>query len=399
MENWFTPTEPGALPAARKVLVLAPHPDDEIFGCGGAIALYAQQAVPVHVHILTDGGGYAPQSQRAAISATRHAESRQALAGLGAGIDCEFGPYQDRGLLTESGLIAHMLALLEQHQPQVVIAPSPWEIHPDHQACARAAAAAVTLWRRRVQADVGLMLYEIGSPLRANLLLDITSVWDVKEQAMQSFASQLEQQDYIRHVQGLNSYRTYTLPREVRYAEAYHFLSTDDIAAMDKGTDPGLAAHNLAAQYVDRWVESALQSASVHAEGLQQALLVQKEHGRQLELQRDQRALQREEENLQHHRDILWHQQEIQHHIQLHQQQVEQLGRESQLQQQENLRLQNEIQQLQQHVLAAEDALQQQRLAHEQQLQQTLQVIQTMHESRSWRITAPLRALGAWFRR
>lgn len=370
MESWFAPTQPGALPAAHKVLVLAPHPDDEIFGCGGAIALYAGQAVPVHVHILTDGAGYAQEAQRAQIRATRQQESRLALARLGNGIDCDFGPYQDRALLQEGSLIAHMLALLEQHAPGLVIAPSAWEIHPDHQACARAAAAAVALWQRRTQADVGLMLYEIGSPLRPNLLLDITAVWEAKEQAMQSFASQLEQQDYIRHVQGLNSYRTYTLPPAVRYAEAYQHLSGDDMAAMHRAADDAPAIPNLAAQCMDHWVESALQSASVHAEGLQQALLVQREHSAALELQREQREQQRDQESLRHQQ-------------------------ENQLHQQENLRLQLENQQLQQHLVASENALRQQLLAHEQ----AAQALQGMHASTSWRITAPLRMLGGWLKR
>lgn len=419
MENWFTPTEPCALPAARKVLVLAPHPDDEIFGCGGAIALYARQAVPVHVHILTDGGGYAPQAQRAQIRATRQIESRQALAGLGSGIDCEFGTFQDRALLKESGLIAHVVALLEQHRPQLVIAPSPWEIHPDHQACARAAAAAVMLWRRKAQVDVGLMLYEIGSPLRANLLLDITSVWEAKERAMQSFASQLQQQDYLRHIEGLNAYRTYTLPREVRYAEAYHHLSADDLSAMDNGSDPAALARNLAAQAMDRWMESALQSASVHVEDQQRALLAQLEHSAQLELQREHRALQREQENQQHQQEIQRHQQERQHlqqdvqqlqeesrklqrDIQELQQEIQRLQQDNQQHLQENQRLHLESQhlhQLQQHGLARENLLQQQLLAQERQTQQALDAMQTMHQSRSWRITAPLRKLGGWFRR
>ena len=374
MESWFAPTQPGVLPAARKVLVLAPHPDDEIFGCGGAIALYARQAVPVHVHILTDGAGYAQQAQRAQIRATRQEESRLALARLGSGIHCEFGPYQDRALLQESSLIAHMVALLEQHAPELVIAPSPWEIHPDHQACARAAAAAMALWQRRTQADVGLMLYEIGSPLRPNLLLDITSVWEAKEQAMQSFASQLEQQDYIRHVQGLNSYRTYTLPPAVRYAEAYHHLSGADMAAMECGADEAPAAPTLAARCMDHWVESALQSASVHAEGLQQALLVQREHSTQLELQRDQRAQEREQENLRHQQ-------------------------ETQLHQQENLRLQQENQRLQQSLISSENALREQLQTHEQAYAQVVQALQGMHASTSWRITAPLRMLGGWLKR
>ena len=85
MEKWFTPIEASALPAAQKVLVIAPHPDDEIFGCGGAIACYAKSSVPVHVHILTDGAGYAPDAKRSQIREIRNAESTQALATLGAG--------------------------------------------------------------------------------------------------------------------------------------------------------------------------------------------------------------------------------------------------------------------------------------------------------------------------
>ena len=40
----------------KRVLVFAPHPDDETIGCGGSLALHAKAGDPVKVVILTDGG-------------------------------------------------------------------------------------------------------------------------------------------------------------------------------------------------------------------------------------------------------------------------------------------------------------------------------------------------------
>lgn len=343
MEKWYAPTEPAKLPDADKVLVLAPHPDDEVFGCGGAIALYAERSAAVHVHVLTDGAGYAPDHARAAMHATRQSESENALQQLGDGIEHSFASYKDRCLLQESGLIAHFLQLLEQQCPQVVIAPSPWEIHPDHQATARAALAAVLQWMARMPSLApGLMFYEIGSPLQVNMLVDITSVWALKEQAMRSFPSQLTQQDYVRHIAGLNAYRTYTLSGDVLQAEAFHHLPAKTLLGMSLGGVQGGSADvrqdMVVGRCMDPWTESVLQSASVHAEELQRALVARTQaHDQLLE----------------------------QHHALQHQ-----------------LQHQRESMQQRQHAL-------------EQELQACEQMVKAMRASSSWRITAPLRALKA----
>ena len=39
----------------EKVIVFAPHPDDETFGCGGAIAAHCKHGDQVKVIILTNG--------------------------------------------------------------------------------------------------------------------------------------------------------------------------------------------------------------------------------------------------------------------------------------------------------------------------------------------------------
>jgi LmbE family N-acetylglucosaminyl deacetylase len=42
----------------RKILVIAPHPDDEVLGCGGTIAKYTKQGDEVYLCIVTKG--YSP---------------------------------------------------------------------------------------------------------------------------------------------------------------------------------------------------------------------------------------------------------------------------------------------------------------------------------------------------
>lgn len=280
MEKWLTPIEASHLPVAQSVLVLAPHPDDEIFGCGGALALYSQQAeTAVHVHILTDGAGYAEAGQRTAIFSVRKQESIQALQDVNSCITVDFGAYEDRSLSQHSNLVTHIQKLLMQHQPQVVLLPSPWEVHPDHLAACRAGWAAVLLHSQGAlhpSADISLLFYEIGSPLKANMLVDITSVWGQKKAAMQRFGSQQLVQDYARHIEGLNNYRTYTLPADVHQAEAYHQITSADVARAACAASEDLRASSvdaIAALCMNRWVETVLHNASVHAEDLQRSLI------------------------------------------------------------------------------------------------------------------------------
>ena len=55
MEQRLIPYEATLNFAKGRLLVLAPHPDDEVFGCGGAIMRQMGAGGIVHVIILTDG--------------------------------------------------------------------------------------------------------------------------------------------------------------------------------------------------------------------------------------------------------------------------------------------------------------------------------------------------------
>ena len=213
LESDFIPYSASQGLPAQVVLVLAPHPDDEVFGCGGAIARHVSAGIPVYVVVLTDGALYGD-------AGARQRESIDAARVLGYGAP-EFWNYPDRGLRCGEALVQRLVSKIVQTGADLVYAPSPWEIHPDHRQAQLLALEAV----RRCAANVQLAFYEIGAPLRPNVMLDITDLLDTKEAAMRCFESQLKQQDYVVHIQALNRYRTYTLGVDIKAAEAFWLVS------------------------------------------------------------------------------------------------------------------------------------------------------------------------------
>ena len=210
---------------ASSVLVFAPHPDDEVFGCGGSLKKHSLARVPIKVIIVTDGNcGLANSQSNLTTPNIRQEESQKAAKILGYGSPTFWG-LSDRELHFEEALIRKILELLKETRADLVYGPSLYEIHPDHRHLSWALVEAL----RRYDRDIVLAMYEIGAPFRPNTLLDVTDVWTFKKEAMATFKSQIENQPYHEQIAGLNRYRTYTLPKDVERAEAYFIVSSTEI--------------------------------------------------------------------------------------------------------------------------------------------------------------------------
>jgi len=208
------------------VLILAPHPDDEVFGCGGAIMRHVAAGDPITVIVLTDGGGFqAAGPEREDSVAQRRQESQAAAALLGYG-EPVFWEYRDRELRYDEALVRRLCTTITMTDAHWMYAPSPYELHPDHRHLGLAALEAT----RRQGGALALAFYEVGAPLPPNHLLDISDLLERKRQAMGCFTSQLSVQAYDRHVEALNRYRTYTLPREIEAAEGYWVIDSNTVA-------------------------------------------------------------------------------------------------------------------------------------------------------------------------
>lgn len=207
------PYSPAQLRGER-LLVFAPHPDDEVIGCGGLIAQHRREGRAVRVIVATDGSG-------AGEAALREEESRRGLDKIDPAIELEFLRFPDRGLGDDA--LPRIREELVAFRPDLVLVPSPVEIHPDHLTLARLVIETIqrdeTLFAELGTARVAF--YEVSQPLRPNAIVDITDVAETKYAAIAEHASQLAYRDYLAYARGLNAYRTMTLPAECKAAEAY----------------------------------------------------------------------------------------------------------------------------------------------------------------------------------
>ncbi|MGH7898340.1 MAG: PIG-L family deacetylase [Candidatus Binatia bacterium] len=224
-EEALIPYHPSDLRGER-VLVFAPHPDDETFGCGGSIVLHRRHGDPVRVVFVTSGerGDWQGGSDPEALRMLREAEAGRALSFLGVE-EWEFWRIPDRGVEADGALAARIADAVRAFQPSLIYAPAPLEVHPDHRALAHALRAALRGWADELR--VGF--YEVGYTAPVNTLVDVSAVWDVKEKAVRAYASQLGGPNYLAVTEGLSKFRTLTLGREVQAAEGFRVIAVEAI--------------------------------------------------------------------------------------------------------------------------------------------------------------------------
>jgi LmbE family N-acetylglucosaminyl deacetylase len=132
-------------------LVIAAHPDDPDFGCGGTIATLTAGGERVVYCIVTDGaaGGFDPTMPRPSVREIREREQRAAGAVLGVD-EIHFLGRPDGCVVADRSLRVDLARVIRQVRPDRVIAHSPIRTlrayrreHPDHLAVGEASMGAV----------------------------------------------------------------------------------------------------------------------------------------------------------------------------------------------------------------------------------------------------------------
>ena len=131
-------------PAVERVVVVAPHPDDETLAIGGLLSILARREVAVTIVAVTDGEASHPRSptvSRNEMAVRRGAEQVRALAELGGAPRVIRLGIADGGAAAARGAIEDLLAPAVAGA-QLCFAPYCQDGHPDHDAVGAAARAA-----------------------------------------------------------------------------------------------------------------------------------------------------------------------------------------------------------------------------------------------------------------
>jgi LmbE family N-acetylglucosaminyl deacetylase len=208
-------------PERGRVLLCAPHADDDVLGAGGTCALHAAQGDFVHVIVAYDGLEGDPEGRfdRRELAITRQREARAGGAHLGL-TSYEFLGHPEGHLPSPVELLAGARALAERVRAlaiDTVYAPWVGEHHLDHHVLARAARLALAIAGFRGVA----WGYEVWTPLIPTWIVDVSAVHAQKLAALAEHRSQLAYHDIAAKGLALSAQRAMYLAPEAKHGEAF----------------------------------------------------------------------------------------------------------------------------------------------------------------------------------
>lgn len=203
-------------PQGAAVLVLSPHPDDDVVGCGGTLCKHHLSGNEITIIYLTDGRKGDPTfTNEQGLVKERQKEAREAAKIIG--IDnLVFLNHRDLKLRKSEETAGEMIELLDKIKPDIIYLPFFLDNHPDHIATNEIFVAAC----KNMECKFECYAYEIWTPLMPNRVVDISEHIEKKIDAIKQHKTQLKHINYVAKIKGLNAYRSITVPN-ARHVEAF----------------------------------------------------------------------------------------------------------------------------------------------------------------------------------
>ncbi|HKQ57148.1 MAG TPA: PIG-L family deacetylase [Candidatus Eisenbacteria bacterium] len=217
--------------AGRNALVLAPHPDDEVIGAGGAMLKLVRAGAQVACIQATDGSDSAafagrPERERRTL---RLEEAARVACAIG-GVALECWKADNRGFRADPELVARLAARLDRDRPALVFAPFVTEAHADHLTLVRILAHALEALTPPLDATV--LSYEVWSLVPPSQAHDITPLLGELEDLLFTYETAMKVDDFVHFCADRALYHGLTVRGEPRWLEAFHAIAARDYPAL-----------------------------------------------------------------------------------------------------------------------------------------------------------------------
>ena len=196
-----------------KILVIAAHPDDEVYGMGGTIARLSSEGNEVHVLIVTDGctAQYAGRPDLPEIVAQKHEESFRANEFLGVK-KVYFGTFPDMKLDTVPHVELNRLIedTVNAVQPEAVYTHFYGDVNLDHQMTYRSTLVAVRpvpgqcvkeVYCYQVPSSTEWSPQLVQTEFLSNVMVDISWFQEKKERAVLAYQTEIREYPHPRSPQ------------------------------------------------------------------------------------------------------------------------------------------------------------------------------------------------------
>jgi LmbE family N-acetylglucosaminyl deacetylase len=184
---------------AEKILILSPHPDDEIMGCGGTIYKYYSSGSMVHIVYVSDGRlGVAEGDTN-----LRRNEAC-AVKEIMPKVVQHFWDFEDSKLSENmEALHNYIKKLIDDIKPNIIFTPWILDHHDDHIAVTAALANAL----KSGNAETIISFYEIMSPVFGNHSVNISSEFETKKALLNKYKLQVHRYNIFNISTSLNIFR------------------------------------------------------------------------------------------------------------------------------------------------------------------------------------------------
>lgn len=198
------------------VLVIAPHPDDEILGVGGTIAKRVADGHDVYVCVVTKG--YDPLfSEELVVQARMECKSADKLLGVKDSIFLDF-PAAMLEEIPRYKLNDGILSVVKKVKPDEVYIPHRGDMQLDHKMIVDAAMVALRpkyehivrrIYAYETLSETGWDIPNAMNDFIPTVYEDISSTLDKKISAMKIFESQLEEFPNARSIEAMEALAKY----------------------------------------------------------------------------------------------------------------------------------------------------------------------------------------------